>query len=100
MMDVIDFLERMGRDAQLRHASQEEVESALSSSGVAPLVQTALLAKNQEQLETLLGQVPLCAVFMPGQEEEEEEEDTEKTPSQEPDEASRHTRLQASLPSA
>lgn len=99
MLDVIDFLEKMGQDAQLRHASQEEVELVLSSSEVAPVAQAALLAKNQAQLEVLLGQVPLCSVFMPGQ-EEEEEDDSEETPSREPHEARKPGVFQSALPSA
>ena len=82
MSDVIDFLERMGQDAQLRHGSQSEVELALASAEVAPELQSAILAKDQARLETLLGQVPLCAVFFPGEEEEEEEDETEETPSE------------------
>ncbi len=94
MSDVIDFLERMGRDAHLRHAPPAEVEVALCSEEVAPAVRTAILAKDPAQLEALLGQVPLCVVLLPGQEEEEGDE-TEETPSQEPDEVPGHSGLLA-----
>ena len=93
MTDVIDFLERMGQDAQLRHASQDEVELALTNAEIAPELQTAILAKDQAHLETLLGQVPLCAMFMPGEEVEEEGGEDEESPSKEPDEASGHSGL-------
>lgn len=96
MSDVIDFLEKMGQDAQLRHGSQGEVELALASAEVAPELQSAILAKDQARLETLLGQAPLCAVFFPGEEEEEEDE-TEETPSEPGEE---HTGLLAAIATA
>lgn len=87
MSDVIDFLERMGQDAQLRHGSQDEVELALTSAEIAPELQAAILAKDQAHLETLLGQSPLCVVLWPGEEEGEEEDETEEAPSREPGES-------------
>lgn len=98
MTDVIDFLERMGQDAQLRHASQDEVELALTSAEVAPELQAAILAKDQAQLETLLGQAPVCSAFFPGKEDEEEGDEDEETPSKEPDEAPGHSGLRAVIP--
>jgi hypothetical protein len=83
MTDVIDFLERMGQDAQLRYGSQEEMEIALASAQIAPELQTAILAEDQQHLETLLGQEVFCAMLFPG--EEQEEDDTEETPSREED---------------
>lgn len=83
MTDVIDFLEQMGQDAQLRHGSQDEVELALTSAEIAPELQAAILANNQARLEALLGQNPLCGMLFPGKEDEQEDEDTEETPSRE-----------------
>jgi hypothetical protein len=83
MTDVIDFLERMGQDAQLRYGSQDEVELALASAQIAPELQTAILAEDQEHLEALLGQDVFCAMLFPG--DEQEEDDTEETPSREED---------------
>jgi hypothetical protein len=100
MTDVIDFLERMGQDAQLRHASQDEVELALTSAEIAPELQTAILAKDQAKIESLLGQAPLCGMFLPGQEEEEEGDEDEEAPSKEPDETSGHSRLHAVIAAA
>ena len=94
MTDVIDFLERMGQDAQLRHGSQDELELALSNTELAPELQSAILAKDQAQLETLLGQVPQCSVFFTSKEDEEqddESEETEESPSRSPDES--HERI-------
>ncbi|OOG49074.1 hypothetical protein [Rhodanobacter sp. C01] len=91
MIDVIDFLERVGQDAQLRHASQDEVELALSSAEIAPELQATILAKDQARLETLLGQVTVCSALFPGNEDEEEGDEDEETPSKEPGEASEHS---------
>lgn len=91
MTDVIDFLERVGQDAQLRHASLDEVELALTSAEVVPELRGAILAKDQAQLEALLGRSPQCSVFFPSKEDEEQEdesEESEETPSRKPDEKS------------
>ena len=77
MMDVIDFLERMGHDAQLRHAPQDEVELALAQVELDPGVHAAILARDSSQLQELLGQGPLCSMQVPGQEDEEEEDEGE-----------------------
>jgi hypothetical protein len=102
MTDVIEFLERMGQDPQLRHAAQDEVERALISADIAPELRAAILAKDQAQLETLLGQVPVCGYFFPGKEDEgdEEEGEGEETPSKEPDEVPEHSGLRTVIPTA
>ena len=82
MSNVITFLERMGRDAQLRDASQNEVELELARAQVEPELRMAILAKDQQKLEALLGgggnvccaQFPTnicCAQFVDESEEEE-----------------------------
>jgi hypothetical protein len=93
MSDVIDFLEKMGQDAQLRHGSQSEVELALASAEIAPELQAAIVAKDQAQLEGLMGQSPLCVVYFPGNEDEEQDDEKEETPSREPGESSEHPEL-------
>lgn len=95
MSNVIDFLERIGRDAQLRHGSQDDVKMALAIAEVAPEIQAAILAKNQACLEALLGQGSVCCAFFPVKEGEEEDDETEETPSREPDAASGHTSVRA-----
>lgn len=101
MTDVIEFLERMGQDAQLRQGSQDEVELALTSAEVAPELQAAILAKDQKKLEMLLGQLPHCAVFLPGKEEEEDDEDeSEETPSREPRESPENSCLRTVVAAA
>jgi len=100
MTDVIDFLEKMGQDAQWRYASQGEVEQAFTRAEIAPVLQTAILAKDQAQLEKLLGLVPLCAPYFPGNEDEEEGDEKEETPSREPDENPEQSRRQAEISAA
>ncbi len=101
MTDVIDFLERIGQDAQLRHGSQDELELALSSTDLAPDLQSAILAKDQARLGTLLEQVPQCNVFFPSKEDEEqddESEETEESPSRRPDESPERIGSRATVP--
>jgi hypothetical protein len=95
MSNVIDFLERIGRDAQLRHGSQDEVEMALANAEIAPELRAAIIAKNQVRLEALLGQGSICCAFFPVKEGEEEGDETEEAPSRESDAASEDTGVRA-----
>ena len=95
MTDVIDFLERMGEDAQLRYASPEEVEQALVNAEISPELQTAILARDQVQLESLLGQTHVSGYLLPGKEGEEEGNEDEEAPSREPDEAPEQSGLRS-----
>jgi hypothetical protein len=64
MSNVISFLERMGRDAQLRHSSQSEMELALARAEIDPELQAAIRARDQRKLEILLrGRNVCCALF-------------------------------------
>lgn len=74
MSNVITLLERMGRDAQLRHAAQSDLQRELEHAEIAPELMAAILAGDQMQLEKLLGQSNVCCAFMPSKEDEEEEE--------------------------
>jgi hypothetical protein len=78
MSSVIDFLEKMGSDAQWRHASQEELEVALAEADIAAPESSAILAKDATELQALLRQVPLFAIMIPPDEEEGEEDDEEE----------------------
>ena len=91
MSNVIDFLERVGQNGQLRHASRNEVELELSRAQLNPELRAAILAKNQSQLEVLLGQSHLCCMLSPGK--EDEDEDTEESPSRDGDEISMHSAI-------
>jgi hypothetical protein len=85
MLNVIDFLERVGQDAQLRHASKDDVELALANTHIDQGMQAAILAGDQSRLKALLECAPLMSMQFPGKEDEEEDEDedTEESPSQE-----------------
>jgi hypothetical protein len=80
MSNVIDLLERLGQDAQLRHASDGELEQALIRAQVDPAVRDAILMRDQRQLEALLGANAnvCCMIATPAQEEPEEEDDDKK----------------------
>jgi len=81
MTNVIDFLEKMGQNAQWNHASQEEIQLALASAEITPELQAAIVAGDQLSLQALLGLTPLCGMYMPGK----EDEDTEEVPPGEED---------------
>jgi hypothetical protein len=85
MSKVIRFLETVGQDAQLRHATNNEMELALTCAGIDPEPQAAILNSDKAQLEALLGARinVVCAVF-PGKEDDDEEE--EETPVPDDDE--------------
>jgi hypothetical protein len=77
--NVIDFLERFGQSASLRHATSDAVAEALKNAGIAPALQAAILDKDQHKLEAFLGANTnvCCMVHSPDEEEEEEDEDDE-----------------------
>lgn len=70
MSDLVDFLDRMGRDSQLRSATGSGLEAALTRAGIAPAVQSAVLAGDQVRLEPLIGATRnICnLVNLPGEE--------------------------------
>jgi hypothetical protein len=78
--NVIDFLERFGQDAELRYASDADVEAALREAGLDPAVRTAIVDKDQGALERLLGADTnvCCLINKPDEEEEEEGEEEEE----------------------
>ncbi|HUW52536.1 MAG TPA: hypothetical protein VMV99_03835 [Rhodanobacter sp.] len=84
MSNVIDLLERMGQDARLRHASQDEVELALAGAQIDPELRAAILAKDQRKIEELLGRGHLCCLMVPGK--EDEDDDSEESPSRDDEE--------------
>lgn len=74
MTNVIDFLERIGEDAQLRRATSAELDQALTGAGIDPALRAAILDGDQQSLEALLGaQTNVCCGLHPAEEEEEEE---------------------------
>jgi hypothetical protein len=85
MSNVIDLLERLGKDAQLRNASDGELEQVMIRASIDPAVREAILGRDQRRLEELLGAAAnvCCMIFVPAQEEPEEQEDDDKEPDQE-----------------
>ena len=82
MSNVIDLLERLGKDAQLRNASDGELEQEMIRAQIDPAVRNAILLRDQRRLEELLGADAnvCCMIFVPAQEEPEEPEDDDKEP--------------------
>src|SRR5882724_4305221 len=76
--NVIDFLQRLGQDAELRHAPRTALERALTEADIDPALREALLGADQRKLESLLGaDTNVCAMISPGKKEEESEDDDE-----------------------
>jgi len=67
MTDTIDFLEQLGRNSRLRHASSAEVQQALAGARIDPKVRNALLGDDTQQLGALLGAEPnvCCLIVKP-----------------------------------
>jgi hypothetical protein len=82
MMDVIEFLDQLGRNTRLRHAAPEELERAIAASKIDPELRSALLSGDQLRLGELLGAQPnVCCLIVkpdPAQPDQEEEEDEEE----------------------
>jgi hypothetical protein len=76
--NVIDFLQRLGQDADVRPAPRMELEQALADSGIDPALREALLAADQRQLESLLGADTNVYCMMAPQKKEEDEEDVDE----------------------
>ena len=80
MSNVIGFLEQLGRDAQLRHATGHEVEAALLRAGIEPHLRAAILGEDRCLLESLVGADHniCCMVNAPEEEEEERAEERKR----------------------
>jgi len=66
MSSVIEFLERVGQDATLRHASHMDRRQALSEANVSLALQKALLSSDgSEALRKLVGALPntCCGLY-------------------------------------
>lgn len=97
MSNVIDFLERMGRDGQLRHASTEDMAGALEVARIDPQLAAAILARDSALVESLLGNSKIYCALIPGKQDEEEEGEGEgegdEAPSREDSEIPLHDSL-------
>lgn len=67
MTDVIEFLERMGRDAQLRHAPEAVLEQALRDTGLSPRARAALTRGDRAEIEAVIGAENnvCCVIYAP-----------------------------------
>ncbi|HET7062966.1 MAG TPA: hypothetical protein VFI49_01735 [Rudaea sp.] len=54
MSNGLNFLENMGRSANLRHASAQQLQHAMRGQQIAPAMQLAILNQDQAQVEMLL----------------------------------------------
>jgi hypothetical protein len=77
---IIDFLEKLGHQAELRGASAVELEQALAEAGIEPHLWAAILDMNQSRFESLLGARAnvCCLIYSPDEKEDEEEEEVEE----------------------
>jgi hypothetical protein len=78
--EIIDFLERMGTDAQLQGATAPELEAALIRAGLTSTSWTVISRLAQGELESLLGARSnvCCLVYSPDKEDEEKEDEEEE----------------------
>jgi hypothetical protein len=67
MPTTLEFLERIGQEAQLRHAGNEALAHAMADAGLESESYAALLTRSQSALERLLGATAnvCCAVGPP-----------------------------------
>jgi hypothetical protein len=77
MMDVIDFLERMGSDAGLRGVTGAGLSEALAEAQIDPLLRKAVLAGDRSRLEFILGAQPnvCCTTHFPESDDDLEEQE-------------------------
>lgn len=81
MSDAIEVLEQLGQDASLRDASNEALEAVLKRNGVDAISASAVLSRDQAQLERVLGaSANVCCVIMPSDDDEESEKQPDDTP--------------------
>lgn len=82
MSDIIDFLERMGRDPDLRYGSSATIEHAMREAHISPELRAILARGDQASLEGLLGAATnvCCMVHAPLREEEPAKEKEDGKP--------------------
>ena len=95
---IMEFLERMGRDAALRGASATEIEEALIQAGLPSDLWATLSSLEADALESLLGARSnvCCLIYSPDKEDEEEEEE-EEPPEEEAEEEEKDDKVKKSL---
>src|SRR5690242_3221787 len=73
MADVIDFLERMGQDAALRHAPEAVLEQAMRDAQMSARARAALMSGTRAAIQAVVGaeNSVCCMIYAPEQEGEE-----------------------------
>lgn len=75
MSDIVDFLEKLGRDTSAHDAAPEEIDRRLAEVGVEPTVRAALVAGDKEEFERLLGaRSNVCCLIDPAVQDEEDDD--------------------------
>jgi hypothetical protein len=87
MSNAIEFLERLGSDAQLRYASAMALEQALAESNLEPHVREAILTGDRHRLESALGAKAnvCCAIYAPAREDDDRQGEAGDEPQQDDD---------------
>ncbi len=76
MSNVLEFLERVGQDWQLRHADPATLTQAMAQAGIAPPLHAALLDQDSSRLEALLQlSSNICCAVHPAHEDEDEDDE-------------------------
>lgn len=78
MSDVIDFLEKLGQDSALRHATGAQLEGVLADAGLSPPIRVALANRDTDALVALLSSGNVCCLINAPLEEQEEESSPER----------------------
>ena len=100
MSSVIEFLERMGAHAPLRHASQDEIAVALQEAQIESTLGAAIIARSTADLYSLLDIRPMFRTQEnPGREDEDEEGEDEGEGGEEKDSLAASTVSRSALTS-
>jgi len=85
--EIIDFLQKLGQDAQLRHAGYGEIRAALAAARIDKVAADAILAGDERTLAQYLAAPSevCCLIFVPRREDEEPEKDDEAPEQDAPD---------------
>lgn len=67
MSNIIDFLEAVGQDANLRYASTGDMQHVLVNSQLDQDIKQAVLAGDQQRLAVLAGARNVCCYLIPAQ---------------------------------
>jgi hypothetical protein len=83
-VNIIEILEKLGQDAQLRHAPAADLAHALIEAGADETVRAALMGEDRRRLESLLEarHNVCCMIAHPLREDDDELEDDDEGESQ------------------